>query len=550
MGLTRAGRILLESRYLLPGETPREMFRRVARAIGTREEEQFFRMMDDLLFLPNSPTLMNAGVAGGQLSACFVLPVGDSIEGIFRALNNMALIHKSGGGTGFSFSYIRPAGDCVGKTAGVASGPIPFIHVFDEATSALKQGGKRRGANMGVLASSHPDIIAFIHAKQNGGLQNFNLSVGFDETFFSALSRDNDYDLVNPRNGAVWDSVPARSIWEELAAAAWLCGDPGILFLDRINETNTVPGLGPIEATNPCGEQPLLPFESCNLGSINLAACLTRDGIDFGELSEVIGRAVRFLDRVIDINSYPIPEIREASLRTRKIGLGVMGLADALILLGIPYQSEEGLSTTGEVMRFVRDEAHTASRELAEENGSFPAIGLSTWSEPMRNATVTTIAPTGSLHIIAGTSSGIEPLFSLSLARSINGQVISSIHPSVERLIAPLPRGHSMIKEIQRTGSVQHLPVGDDIRELLRTAAEIEPTFHVRMLAHVQRYIDNAVSKTVNLPENATSGDISRTFLLARDLGCKGITVYRYNSRTDQVLSRGCDTCRVDSYFG
>ena len=550
MGLTRAGRILLESRYLLPGETPREMFRRVARAVGTIEEEHFFRLMDDLRFLPNSPTLMNAGGGGAQLSACFVLPVGDSIESIFRALNHMALIHKSGGGTGFSFSHIRPAGDCVGNTAGVASGPIPFIRVFDEATSALKQGGKRRGANMGVLASSHPDIIAFIHAKQEGGLQNFNLSVGFDGTFFSALSRDSDYDLVNPRDGAVWASVPARAIWKDLTVAAWQCGDPGILFLDRINETNTMPGLGSIEATNPCGEQPLLPYESCNLGSINLAACLSRDGIDYGLLSEVIGRAVRFLDRVIDINAYPVPEIREATLRTRKIGLGVMGLADALILLEIPYQSGEGLSTTGAVMRFLQDEAHAASRELAEKNGSFPEIGLSTWAGPMRNATVTTIAPTGSLHIIAGTSSGIEPLFSLAPTRSINGQIISSVHPSVERLIAPLPGGHSMIEEILRTGSVQHLPVGDDTRELLRTAAEIEPEFHVRMQAHVQRYIDNAVSKTVNLPEDATTDDISRTFLLARELGCKGITVYRYNSRTDQVLSRGCDTCRVDSFAG
>ncbi|NYT07102.1 MAG: adenosylcobalamin-dependent ribonucleoside-diphosphate reductase [Methanomicrobiales archaeon] len=550
MGITEAGRILLRGRYLFPEETPRGMFRRVARAVGTGEEERFFRMMDDLLFLPNSPTLMNAGVPGGQLSACFVLPVGDSIEGIFRALNQMALIHKSGGGTGFSFSCIRPAGDCVGQTAGIASGPIPFIHVFDEATSALKQGGKRRGANMGVLASSHPDVTAFIRAKQEGGLENFNLSVGFDEAFFTSLSRDRDYDLVNPRNGDVWATVPARIIWDELSRAAWQCGDPGVLFLDLINRENTVPGLGAIDATNPCGEQPLLPYESCNLGSINLSACISGDGIDFGLLSEVVGRAVRFLDRVIDINVYPVPEIREATLRTRKIGLGVMGLADALILMGIPYQSGEGLTLTGSVMRFIQEEAHAASEELAGEKGSFPAIDLSTCTGPMRNATVTTIAPTGSLHIIAGTSSGIEPLFSLASTRSINGQMIRSLHPAVERLIAPLPGGHSMVAEIRKTGSVQQLPISDDLRELLRTAAEIDPAFHVRVQAEVQKHVDNAVSKTVNLPEDATPADISRIFLLARDLGCKGITVYRYNSRTDQVLSRGCDTCRVDSFSG
>ncbi len=550
MGLTEAGRILLRGRYLFPGETPQEMFRRVARAVGTGEEEHFFRMMDNFHFLPNSPTLMNAGVPGGQLSACFVLPVGDSIESIFRALKQMALIHKSGGGTGFSFSSIRPAGDCVGQTAGIASGPIPFIHVFDEATSALKQGGKRRGANMGVLASSHPDISAFIRAKQGGGLPNFNLSVGFDRDFFTALSRDREYDLVNPRNGEVAATVSARTIWEEISCAAWQCGDPGVLFLDRINEGNPVPGLGTIEATNPCGEQPLLPYESCNLGSINLAECVSKDGVDYEILGDVVGRAVRFLDRVIDINVYPVPEIREATLRTRKIGLGVMGLADALILMGIPYQSDEGLAVTGSVMRFIRDEAHAASAALAGEQGSFPAIDLSTWTGPMRNATVTTIAPTGSLHIIAGTSSGIEPLFSLSSTRSINGQVIRSVHPSVERLIAPLHGSHAMIAEIRRTGSVQQLPIGDDIRELLRTAAEIEPSFHVRVQAEVQKYVDNAVSKTVNLPEDASPSVVSRIFLLARDLGCKGITVYRYNSRADQVLSRGCDTCRVDSFSG
>jgi ribonucleoside-diphosphate reductase alpha chain len=550
MGFTEAGRILLRSRYLLPGETPRQMFRRVAGAIGTAEEEIFFKMMDDLLFLPNSPTLMNAGIPGGQLSACFVLPVGDSIESIFLSLKQMALIHKSGGGTGFSFSHIRPSGDCVGQTAGIASGPIPFIHVFDEATTALKQGGKRRGANMGVLASSHPDIIAFVRAKISGNLQNFNLSIGFDRAFFDALSHNEDYALVNPRNGEVWATVPAKILWNEVSRAAWQCGDPGILFLDRINEKNPVPGLGMIEATNPCGEQPLLAYESCNLGSINLAECVSGTGIDYGNLGEVVRQSVHFLDGIIDINVYPVPEIREATLRTRKIGLGVMGLADALIKIGIPYQSEEALSCTESILRSIQEEAHAASEELGEEKGSFPAIDQSIYSGPMRNATVTTVAPTGSLHLIAGTSSGIEPLFSLSYSRTINGHILHTIHPEVERYLAAIPGGNSYLAPIRETGSVQNLSVSDDVKELLRTAAEIEPEFHVRILALVQKYVDNAVSKTVNLPENATDADIARIFLLARDLGCKGITVYRYNSKADQVFSRGCDTCRVDSSIG
>ena len=547
MGLTETARVLLRSRYLLPGETPREMFHRVAAAVGTADQEAFFSMMDDLLFLPNSPTLMNAGIPGGQLSACFVLPVGDSIESIFLALRQMALIHKSGGGTGFSFSHIRPSGDCVGQTAGIASGPLPFMQVFDEATTALKQGGKRRGANMGVLASSHPDIVAFIRAKVSGDLRNFNLSVGFDRDFFEALSRGGDYDLINPRNGEVRKTVPSGLLWNEVSRAAWLCGDPGILFLDHINEKNPVPGLGMIEATNPCGEQPLLPYESCNLGSINLAACATSGGFDYGTLGDVVRRSVRFLDSVIDVNLYPVPEIRAATLRTRKIGLGVMGLADAFIRMGIPYQSDEGLSWTESVMRFIQDEAHAASEELGEERGSFPAIDQSIYTGPMRNATVTTVAPTGSLHLIAGTSSGIEPLFSLSYSRTINGHSLHTVHPEVERFLATVPGGSSHLAQIRRTGSVQDVPVSDEVKELLRTAAEIEPQFHVRVLALVQKYVDNAISKTVNLPESATEAEIGRIFLLARELGCKGMTVYRYNSRADQVLSRGCDTCRVDS---
>ena len=550
MALSEAGRVLLESRYLLPGESASTMFRRVAAAVKPGREEHFFRIMEDLIFLPNSPTLMNAGTPGGQLSACFVLPVVDSIPGIFMALAKMALIHKSGGGTGFSFSRIRPAGDVVGATPGVASGPLPFIHVFDEATTALKQGGKRRGANMGVLASSHPDILPFIRVKKKGDLGNFNLSVGFDRTFFDALARNGTYDLVNPRDGEIWDTLDAVLLWDELCAAAWQCGDPGVLFLDRINDKNPVPGLGPIEATNPCGEQPLLPYESCNLGSINLAGCVRNGELDEELLSSVVRLGVEFLDAVIDVNTYVVPEIREQTLSTRKIGLGVMGLADALISMEIAYESSEGLSCAESMVRLIQDEAHATSEEIGYNAGSFPAIGQSCFDHAMRNATVTTIAPTGSLHLIAGVSSGIEPLFSLAFSRTINGNVFRFVHPAIRRVIEPMQRGQSFMDQIQKTGSVQDLPIGDHEKELFRTAPEIEPEFHVRMQAVVQRHVDNAVSKTVNLPPHATREDISRIFLLARDLGCKGITVYRYNSREDQVFSRGCDTCRVDSLSG
>ncbi len=546
MALSEAGKILLESRYLLSGETVSDMFQRVARAVNTGREAQFCQIMEDLLFLPNSPTLMNAGTPKGQLSACFVLPVEDSIQGIFTALTQMAMIHKSGGGTGFSFSRIRPAGDIVGTTAGVASGPLSFIRVFDEATTALKQGGRRRGANMGVLASSHPDVLSFIRAKKNGDLKNFNLSVGIDRHFFDSYCRKGTYDLINPRNGEVSRTIDTGILWEELCSAAWQCGDPGILFLDRINDLNPVPGLGPIEATNPCGEQPLLPYESCNLGSLNIAGFVRKGELDEDKLVSAVRFGVEFLDAVIDINTYPVPEIRDRTLLTRKIGLGIMGLADALIMMEIPYASNEGLNVTESIMQVIQQEAHFASEELGEKKGSFPAIDKSWYPGPMRNATVTTVAPTGSLHIIAGTSSGIEPLFSLAFSRIINGKAIRFVHPAVRHIVESLPRGQTLMEQIERTGSVQNLPIRDYEKELLRTAPEIKPEFHVRMQAVVQKNVDNAVSKTVNLPEHATLEEISGIFLLARTLGCKGITVYRYNSREDQVLSRGCDTCRVD----
>jgi ribonucleoside-diphosphate reductase alpha chain len=547
MDLTPVAHALLEDRYILPGETPDGLFLRVAGAVDTPRPDEFLSLMKELFFIPNSPTLMNAGTPGGQLSACFVLPVEDSLQEIFSSLATMALIHQSGGGTGFSFSRLRPAGDPVSAVCGAASGPLPFIRVFDEATNAVKQGGKRRGANMAVLNSSHPDIMAFIAAKNHGGLHNFNLSVGFDAQFFHCLEHDLPYELVNPRDGSVKESIGAKTLWHALGSAAWQSGDPGVLFLDTINAKNTVPGLGEIEATNPCGEQPLLPFESCNLGSVNLSRCIAQGELDEDLLRTVTRRGVQFLDAVIDVNCFPVPEIRTRTLLTRKIGLGVMGLADAFILMGIPYESEEAIRFADRTMAIVSREARETSRELGEDKGSFPAIDKSIFSGPMRNATVTTIAPTGSLHLIAGTSSGIEPLFSLAGTRRIGNRSVSLVHPLLKAYLDTLSAGADILKQVKRTGTLASAPVPEPVRELYKTAPEISPDHHIRMQAAVQRHVDNAVSKTVNLPEESSIDEISRIFLYARSLGCKGVTIYRYNSKRDQVLSRGCEMCRVDT---
>ena len=547
MNLTPAAKTLLQNRYLLPGETPDALFKRVAYAVNTPLSDEFLRLMRELLFIPNSPTLMNAGTPIGQLSACFVLPVEDSLQGIFSTLSAMALIHQSGGGTGFSFSHVRPAGDPVSSTCGAASGPLPFIRVFDEATNAVKQGGKRRGANMAVLASSHPDIIDFINAKNEGGLANFNLSVGFDAQFFRCLDRGSPYDLVNPRDGAVKESIDARQLWHALGSAAWQSGDPGVLFLDIVNEKNPVPGLGQIEATNPCGEQPLLPYESCNLGSINLSRCIRKGELDEELVRTITDRGIRFLDAVIDINRFPLQEIRVKTLLTRKVGLGIMGLADALILLGIPYESEEALDFADKTMALISRAAHETSRELGEEMGSFPAIDRSIYSGQMRNATTTTIAPTGSLHLIAGASSGIEPVFALASTRRIGDKPITLIHPLLEKYIKTWKSGSDILAHVRRTGTLSSAQVPDDIKDLYKTATEIKPDHHIRMQAVVQKHVDNAVSKTVNLPEKSGVDEILRIFLLARSLGCKGVTIYRYNSKKEQVLSRGCEMCRVDA---
>ncbi len=550
MDLTPVSESVLEYRYLLPDETPDGLFRRVADAIDTPGSKDFLRIMEELLFIPNSPTLMNAGTPGGQLSACFVLPVEDSLQGIFSTLATMAQIHQSGGGTGFSFSRIRPAGDPVASTLGVASGPLPFIRVFDEATNAIKQGGKRRGANMAVLSSSHPDILAFINAKNRGGLDNFNISVGFDAHFFACLERGLPYDLVNPRDGSVRRSVDARELWHALCSAAWRTGDPGVLFLDIINGKNTVPGLGTMDATNPCGEQPLFPFESCNLGSINLSRCIAHGDLDEERVLTVTRQGVKFLDAVIDINRFPVPEIREKTLLTRKIGLGVMGLADAFILMEIPYESEEALRFADRTMALISREAQETSRELGEEKGSFPAIDRSIYTGPMRNATVTTIAPTGSLHLIADTSSGIEPLFSLAGTRRMGEWSLPLIHPLLKKYLASLSSGEDILAQVKRTGTLASSPVPEAVKELYKTAPEIPAEHHVRMQAVFQKHVDNAVSKTVNLPEDAGADEIGRIFLLARSLGCKGVTVYRYNSRKDQVLLRGCEVCGDDLLTG
>jgi ribonucleoside-diphosphate reductase alpha chain len=550
MDLTPVAQSLLEYRYLLPKETPGELFRRVADAVDTPLAPDFLRMMEDLLFIPNSPTMMNAGTPNGQLSACFVLPVEDSLQGIFSTLATMATIHQSGGGTGFSFSRIRPAGDPVSSQLGVASGPVPFIRVYDEATNAVKQGGKRRGANMAVLASSHPDIMDFISSKTKGGLENFNISVGFDAEFFKCLDHGQPYDLVNPRTGSVQKTVAARELWDALCSAAWQTGDPGVLFLDVINEKNPTPGLGPIGATNPCGEQPLYPFESCNLGSINLARCVANGELSDEKLRDVARLGVRFLDAVIDANRFPVLEIREKTLLTRKIGLGVMGLADAFILLGIPYESEAALRFADRTIALISEAAHEASRELGEERGSFPAIDRSIYTGPMRNATVLTIAPTGSLHLIADTSSGIEPLFSLASTRRIGNRQVPLVHPILKAYLRTVKSGDEILGQVKRTGTLAAVSLPDEVKDLYRTAPEISPEHHIRMQAAFQKHVDNAVSKTVNLPEEAGPEEIGRIYLLARSLGCKGVTVYRYNSKKDQVLLRGCTVCGDDFVTG
>ncbi|MFO8133799.1 MAG: vitamin B12-dependent ribonucleotide reductase [Thermoplasmatota archaeon] len=564
LDLTDNARTVLEKRYLQKNadgeviETPEEMFRRVAHDIARADEqygddveateEAFFELMAGLDFLPNSPTLMNAGTEIQQLSACFVLPVEDSMEGIFSAIKNTALIHQSGGGTGFSFSRIRPAGDIVHSTGGVASGPISFMKVFNASTDVIKQGGRRRGANMGILRVDHPDIMEFVTAKQDQEeLTNFNISVAATGRFMDAVKKGERYPLVNPRTGEAEGDLDAGRVFDKIVEMSWKNGEPGIVFLDRINEDNPTPHVGEIESTNPCGEQPLLPYESCNLGSINLSHMVSDGEVDYDRLRDVTHTAVHFLDNVVDRNQYPLEEIRERTLANRKVGLGVMGFADMLIQLGVPYNSDRALDLAREVMAFVQEEARQASVQLGRERGSFPSFEGSVYDgdyEAMRNATVTTIAPTGSISIIAGCSSGIEPLFAVSFIRNILDEEDRLVEVNPYFKAVAEERGfysREVMKKIaDNRGSVQGVDeVPGDVQELFATALDITPKEHIRMQAAFQEHTDNATSKTVNFREEASQEDVREVYRLAYDLGCKGVTVYRYGSREGQVLSTG-----------
>ncbi|MEM3458778.1 MAG: vitamin B12-dependent ribonucleotide reductase [Candidatus Bathyarchaeia archaeon] len=553
---------VLNRRYLLKDvtekivETPAQMFGRIARAIAkvdkkygedSRESEKtFYEMMTRLEFIPNSPTLFNAGTKLGQLSACFVLPVEDSLEGIFTAVKNTALIEKSGGGVGFDFSRLRPKGDIVMSTKGVASGPVSFMRVFDMATEVIKAGGKRRGAMMGILRVDHPDILEFITSKQKPGfLSNFNISVAVTDDFMKALEEDGEYWLVNPRNKEKTAKLKARNVWDLMVKSAWASGDPGVIFIDEINRHNPTPEVGRIESTNPCGEQPLLPYESCNLGSINLSRMVEDGKIKWEKLRETIRNAVHFLDNVVDANKYPLKETAKITRANRKIGLGVMGFADMLIKLKIPYNSNEALELAERLMKFIEEEAHKKSQEIAEKRGSFPNFEKSIWKnkyKAFRNATVTTIAPTGSISIIAGCSSGIEPIFAISFIRNVlSGTRLFETNPLFEAIAKE--RGFydaKLLEEIAKTGSVQKIDkVPEDVKKLFLTALDIAPEWHVRMQAAFQKYTDNAVSKTVNLPANATVEDVRKVYDLAWKLKCKGVTVFRYGSKPEQVLYIG-----------
>ncbi len=564
---------VLQKRYYVkdengsPKEDATDMFWRVASNIAIAEDkyptstynslelaEKFYDLMTNFYFLPNSPTLMNAGSSIGQLSACFVLPVGDSIEEIFDAVKYAAMIHKSGGGTGFSFSQIRPKDSRVGTTGGVASGPLSFLRIFNTATEQIKQGGTRRGANMGILKIDHPDILEFIRAKeQEGEFNNFNLSVGITESFMEAVEKNQDYPLIDPATLKECGKLNAKEIFDILVEKAWLSGDPGIVFLDRINKDNATPKQGLMESTNPCGEQPLLPFEACNLGSINLSKFVKAnvhlvenicDSIDWELLKEVIHLSVRFLDNVIDVSKFPLEKITQNVHKNRKIGLGIMGFADMLFLLQVPYDSEKARQIAEKIMEFIQEEGRNASHQLAVERGAFPAFEESIYAQGkiLRNATITTIAPTGTLSILAGCSSGIEPVFALAFARNVmDGAKLIEVNPVFESIL----KNHKLHTDelmdiVSNVGSISNIDfVPEQFREVFVTAMDISPEAHLLMQSSFQKYTDNAVSKTVNLPNNATISDVDHIYRLAYTTGCKGVTVYRDGCKASQVLTTG-----------
>ncbi len=561
-GLSENALIILRERYLRRDAAGQEtedaggMFRRVARAVaqparsfGEDEDywaERFLMRLERLQFLPNSPTLMNAGLSGGQLAACFVLPVRDDLDSIFGAMALAARIQQTGGGTGFSFSSLRPRGDTVSTTGGASSGPLSFTELFDHATAVIRAGGRRRGANMAVLRADHPDIEEFITAKlKPSRLENFNLSIGMTDAFFDAFAGDDRFVLKNPRTGLPVSTVSAKRLFTTAVEAAWASGDPGLVFLDEINRLNPLPDLGPIEATNPCGEQPLLPYESCTLGSLNLAAFVSANSLDWAALEAAIGDAVVFLDNVIEANSYPASEIAAATLLTRKIGLGVMGLADMLAELGIAYDSPAAIDLGEQVAAFMTEKARAASIELGRRRGSFPAFSRSLWPgrgvSALRNATVTCVAPTGTVSMIAGCSSGIEPFFALATARRVlDGRIFYESNRVLDRALSSLdpPSRERVDALIRETGSIRTAGYLDEaLKRRFPIALEIAPAHHLRMQAAFQKHVDAAVAKTVNLPADCSSESVREAFLLAHELRLKGVTVYRYGSKGGQALS-------------